>query len=100
MYGESNSPVLQCFILLAIVIASFAINYCPNNMRALLNHGKPVLTPDLARYVITPRYGYQKSIEKWNFFYHDETGIDWSFCEKDLYWSENSQYVISPKAEA
>jgi hypothetical protein len=100
MYGEGSNPCMRFLVLLAIVGICFGIAYCPNNMRHLLNQQPRVLNANLARYPITPRYNYQKIIEKWNFFYHDETGIDWSFCEKDLYWNENSMITISPEAES
>lgn len=51
------------------------------------------------RVTTPPRPGYQAKVEAQGLTYHDEPALEWSECEIDAYWNEESAIVILPEAE-
>jgi hypothetical protein len=53
------------------------------------------VSKDFSRETISQRKNYKSALEKYFLFYHDEEGIEWTICDKDMYWTEEGVAVIS-----
>lgn len=90
-----------CFIVLITIIAiAVAASGCSSSViRDSNNRKNGDISTGMYRVTTPPRPGYQAKVEAQGLTYHDEPALEWSECEIDAYWNEESAIVILPEAE-
>lgn len=57
------------------------------------------MNTEMQRVQINPRPDKEQKLQKYKIFYGDEKALEWSKCESDVYWGENSRIEMSADAE-